>query len=71
MENIVDVELWLKAVEYSIRARRENLCWLMQHVTVDRTDEWRDRKFRELQAEIDSLVAEREIALEQAGIANA
>lgn len=71
MEKVVNIDLWLHALDYSIMARRENMCWLMHHVTCERTDEWRDRKFKELQAEIDSLVAEREVALEQAGVVHA
>ena len=71
LKDVIDIDLWLHALEYSIKARRENLCWLMHNVTVDRSDEWRDRKFREIQADIDALVAEREMALEQSGATDA
>ena len=39
----------------------------MCNVTVDRPDEWRDRQFIKLEAELDALVAERELALYEIG----
>lgn len=39
----------------------------MCSVTVDREDEWRDRQFVKLEAEIDALVAERELAMLEIG----
>lgn len=56
---MIDTELWLDALNYMITSARQNLCWLMEHVTVDRADEWRDRKFDEISAKIDTMVAER------------
>ena len=55
----MDVELWLDALNYMITSARQNLCWLMEHVAVDRADEWRDRKFNEIRMQIDAMVAER------------
>ena len=71
MENYVDVELWLDALNYMIVSARQNLCWLMEHVTVDREDEWRDRKFNEIKSQIDAMVAERGELLKEVGRADA
>ena len=67
MENYVDVELWLDALNYMIMSARQNLCWLMEHVTIDRDDEWRDRKFNEIKSQIDAMVAERGELLKEMG----
>ena len=67
MENYVDVELWLDALNYMIVSARQNLCWLMEHVAVDRADEWRDRKFNEIKSQIDAMVAERGELLKEMG----
>lgn len=67
MENYVDVELWLDALNYMITSARQNLCWLMEHVTVDREDEWRDQKFNEIKSQIDAMVAERGELLKEMG----
>ena len=71
MENYVDVELWLDALNYMIVSARQNLCWLMEHVTIDRDDEWRDRKFNEIKSQIDAMVAERGELLKEMGRVNA
>jgi len=67
LENYVDVELWLDALNYMIVSARQNLCWLMEHVTIDRDDEWRDRKFNEIKSQIDAMVAERGELLKEMG----
>ena len=63
----MDVELWLDALNYMIVSARQNLCWLMEHVTIDRDDEWRDRKFNEIKSQIDAMVAERGELLKEMG----
>ena len=63
----IDKDIYISALDYSIKARRDNLRWLMCSVTVDREDEWRDRQFVKLEAEIDALVAERELAMLEIG----
>ena len=63
----IDKDIYIKALDYSIKARRDNLRWLMCSVTIDRTDEWRDRQFHKLEADLDSLVAERELAIAEIG----
>lgn len=67
MENYVDVELWLDTLNYMIVSSRQNLCWLMEHVAVNREDEWRDRKFNEIKSQIDAMVAERGELLKETG----
>jgi len=67
----VDVELWLDALNYMIVSARQNLCWLMEHVTIDRDDEWRDRKFNEIKSQIDAMVAERGELIKEMGRADA
>jgi hypothetical protein len=59
LNEIIDTELWLDALNYMIISARQNLCWIMERVTVDRDDEWRDRKFNEIKCQIDAMVAER------------
>ena len=63
----IDKDIYISALDYSIKARRDNLRWLMCSVTVDREDEWRDRQFVKLEAEIDALVAERDLAMLEIG----
>ena len=63
----MDVELWLDALNYMIVSARQNLCWLMEHVTIDRDDEWRDRKFNEIRTQIDAMIAERGELLKEMG----
>ena len=67
MIETIDKDIYIFALDYSIKARRDNLRWLMCSVTVDREDEWRDRQFVKLEAEIDALVAERELAMLEIG----
>jgi len=71
LENYVDTELWLDALNYMIVSARQNLCWLMEHVSVDREDGWRDRKFNEIQTQIAAMVAERGELLKEMGRVNA
>ena len=63
----VDVELWLDTLNYMISSARQNLCWIMERVTVDREDAWRDQKFNEIRAQIDAMVAERGELLREMG----
>ena len=67
MENYIDIDLWLDTLNYLIMSAKQNLCWLMEHVTIDRSDEWRDHKFNEIRFQIDSWVAEREECIKQMG----
>ena len=53
LTEVIDKDIYISALDYSIKARRDNLRWLMCSVSVDRTDEWRDKQFAKLQAEID------------------
>lgn len=64
MEKYVDLELSLEANKYLLLANRENLCWLMNKVSCDREDSWRDQKFKEIQDKINYYVMEREVLLE-------
>ena len=67
LENYVDTELWLDTLDYMIWSARQNLCWLMEHVSVEREDEWRDRKFNEIRTQVDAMVAERGELLKEMG----
>lgn len=67
MIEAIDKDIYISALDYSIKARRDNLRWLMSGVTIDREDEWRDRQFAKLESEIDALVAERELAMLEIG----
>jgi len=59
LEEYVDYALWLDTLDYMIVSARQNLCWLMEHVSVEREDEWRDRKFNEMRTQVDAMIAER------------
>lgn len=67
METCIDIDLWMDTLNYLIISGKQNLCWLMEHVNIDRTDEWRDRKFNEIRSQIDAWVAEREECIKQMG----
>ena len=67
----IDFELWLDTLDYMILSSRQNMRWLMQNVTVERDDNWRDRKFDEMQTQIATMVAEREVCLKEMGRADA
>ena len=67
MTEVVDKDLYIAALDYSIKARRDNLRWLMNSVTINRSDEWRDKQFTKLEAELDALVAEHELAMQEIG----
>lgn len=67
MGNFIDYELWLDTLNYLIMSARQNLCWLMQHVSVEREDVWRDRKFDEIRTQIDAMIAERGELLREMG----
>ena len=71
MDNYVDVELWLDTLNYMVVSARQNLCWIMDHVTIDRDDEWRDHKFNEIKSQIDAMVAERGELVKEMGRVNA
>ena len=59
----IDLELSLEVIDFLIHNNRENLCWLMNHVSLERQDEWRDRKFKEISEKLDSLAIERGVIL--------
>lgn len=63
----IDKDIYIAVLDYSIKARRDNLRWLMCNVTVDRPDEWRDKQFAKLEADLDAIVAERELAIQEIG----
>ena len=67
MIEAIDKDIYITALDYSIKARRDNLRWLMCSVTIDREDEWRDKQFAKLESELDALIAERELALQEIG----
>ena len=71
LEEYVDYALWLDTLDYMIVSARQNLCWLMEHVSVEREDEWRDRKFNEIKSQIDAMVAERGELIKEMGRADA
>ena len=71
MENYIDIELSLEVVNLLIKVNRENLCWLMHHVSCEREDAWRDKKFHEIQDKIVNLIMEREMLLESLNKNNA
>ena len=70
MENYADLELWLESLNYMIMSARGNLKWLMENVTIEREDSWRDAKFNEIRTQIDMWVAEREICLSEMSKSN-
>lgn len=63
MEKYIDTNLSLELIDYLILVNRENLCWLMNYVTIKREDAWRDQKFQEIKDKITELVLERETIL--------
>ena len=67
----MDVDLQLDGLNYLIMSSRQNLCWLMEHVTIDREDAWRDKKFNEIRCQIDLWVAEKEEIIREMGQLNA
>lgn len=67
MNQYIDLETSLELIDFLIQAGRENLCWLMSHVSLDREDSWRDRKFNEIQTELNNLVIQREVLLAEKG----
>lgn len=66
-----EYKIYIDTLTFLISGKRQNLCWLMSHCTVDRTDEWRDRQLKKIQDEIDVLVAELELAKTSYGDLNA
>lgn len=64
MEEYIDINLSLQANSLLIEAYRETLCWLMHHVSLEREDSWRDRKFNEIQDKLNYLTMERGVLLE-------
>ena len=65
--NCIDTDTYLSTLNFMISGRRQNLCWLMSHCNIDRPDAWRDAQFANIQAELDALVTELELAKESFG----
>lgn len=63
MKQYIDLQLSLEVINFLIQNNRENLCWLMNHVSLERKDEWRDRIFKEISDKLNALVIEREVIL--------
>jgi len=67
----LNTDVYFSALNFLISGRRQNLCWLMSHCNVERQDSWRDAQFAKIQAELDALVTELELAKESFGGAGA
>lgn len=64
MESYVNLELSLELISYLIQSNQENLCWLMNHVDLERTDTWRDKQFAFIKSTLDDLIIKRNIILD-------
>lgn len=57
---------YVDTLTFLINGRRQNLCWLMSHCSVDREDAWRDSKFKSIINEIDAWNAELSMVVREA-----
>ena len=65
--NYIEYDTYIDTLNFLINGRRQNLCWLMTHCSLDRDDEWRDKQFTKIQSDIDAWMAELEIAKQSMG----
>lgn len=65
--NYIEYDTYIETLNYLINGRRQNLCWLMTHCSLDREDAWRDNQLDKIQRDIDTWTAELEIAKQSIG----
>lgn len=68
--NSEEYKTYTDTLTFLINGKRQNLCWIMSHCSIERSDEWRDKQFKRIQDELDMLVAELELAKSSFGDMN-
>jgi hypothetical protein len=65
--NYTNFDIYIETLNFLIAGRRQNLCWIMSHCSIDRQDAWRDVQFDKIKKEIDLYAAELAMALNERG----